>query len=331
MTTRHAEFDAMLTSLGGATFIEALVEATGQQLLITDTAARILFCGDDFAETLGYTRAELQGQSLEMLRLPGLQEGAESRDALPAALRHKQQGTRMVGRISWSPLTSVTGELLGHLGRLLRETTEFEEALAQARSQVLEESNHRVRNNLAMICALLDMEILRAPEAERKRLLISLARTRSLALVHNLTVDGTGRVDVGMLVRAVVDTVRALFARVEGSVAITDEAACSLSTKRATYLGLALTELTVQLLQCSGDHGQDAFPLIFLARDGAHLIITVEHASCTPTACCLEAGSLSREILLGMVERSLFGTFQFGDGPTFRAIIRCPLVLEHEE
>ena len=304
----------MLTRLGERTVLDALFAAAGASLLVTDAAGRILFCGESCAQALGHPREMLLGQSLRLCP-------AEADNIISPAVPPRAHGAPLADPLQWTPLSNAAGECLGYLGRLPTESN----CCADMRARTLQEANHQVRNHLAIMCALLEMELIQAPEAERRRLLVSLARTRSLSLAHNLMVDATGCVDVGMLLRAVVDSVRALFPGVEGRSDVIVETPSTLSARRATYLGLALTELTVQMLQCAISRGCTTFPTIRLAREGDNLHLTVEHPASTVTFPCLEAGSLSREILYGMVERSLAGTCSFAYTPTFRAIIRCPL------
>jgi two-component sensor histidine kinase len=171
----------------------------------------------------------------------------------------------------------------------------------------------------------MDLEMLHAPESERKRLLLCLARTRSLALAHDLTDHTIERVDVGMLTHAVMDTVRALFPGIAGAVEIRDVSSISISAKRATYLGLALTEITVQMLYGALKQESRTWPTIVLTQEDDLLCFTLEHPSCSTASCDLEFGSLSRDILHGMVERALQGSLELTNDLTFRAIIRCPL------
>ena len=304
--------------------------------MIVDAQGRICCCGSRVAARLGYAADDLIGSPSVKLLAP---DSRETDTGIPPPARRfqasclRKDGTTVGCSGRALPLDDAQGQSTGtlcvfdgaqHIG--LMDDRDPHPHLSDAQTLVLEESNHRVRNNLAMICALLDMEILHAPEGERYRLLVSLARTRSLALPHNLIEDASGEVEVGMLTRAVVDSVRSLFARVDAIVNVTSTAPVRLSCRRATYLALALTELMVHLMHCAVSHAAHTSPSIHIAEDPPGTVSLVLTATCNiADPPCEKLAPLSREILVGLVERSLAGRLELSESHPVHAVIAFPL------
>jgi len=192
-------------------------------------------------------------------------------------------------------------------------------------ARVLEESNHRVRNNLAMICALLEMEMLQAPENERRRLRISLARTRSLALPHELTDSSSGKVEVAILTHAVIDNVRSLYGQVENNVNIICTSPIYLDTHCATYLALVITELAAHIIDCSSSSCMPWTLATSIENSDKEIHLSIECGCSSKGDECPGIDPLSWNILKGLIERSLGGRLELPEGRPFRALIHCPL------
>jgi len=333
---RHNYLSSLLARLGEGQLVRALLQAVGDDVMIVDAQGRICCCGSRVAARLGYAANDLIGSPSVKLLAP--ESGTTDTGGLPTARRFQVTCLRKDGAaIGCSgrtlPLDDTQGHSVGslcvfdgapHIGML--EDLDLHPHLSNAQTLVLEESNHRVRNNLAMICALLDMEILHAPEGERQRLLVSLARTRSLALPHNLVEEASGEVEVGMLTHAVVDSTRSLFAQVDATVNVTSTAPVRLSCRRATYLALALTELMVHLMHCAVGHVAHASPVIHIAEDPPGTVSLELTAACNISEPpCEKLAPLSREILVGLVERSLAGRLELSESHPVHAVIAFPL------
>lgn len=325
------DFNTAVTQCSEASLLHALFVGVGDEVVFADTSGHIRYCGEGVARMLGYCSAEMLNISWQAFiagdnpcccseKCQNLPE-----TAMPTRLLHKSGSAVPVTGKS-IPIADQPGVMIGHL-YLVRETPHHTHGFPfnDLQEQVLEESNHRVRNNLAMICALLDMEMLQAPENERHRLLVSLARTRGLALVHNLVQGSSQQVELGMLARAVIDSSRALFERIEGVITVTCASPIHITSKRATYLSLVLTELAVHLISCSNERGNPTFPVIAVEKNGSSTVITVTGSSCTPDHQKCRLTALSREIITGLVERSLDGKIMLSHEPPFGAVITFPI------
>jgi PAS domain S-box-containing protein len=308
--------ETLLSQLGEQAVLQAMLETVGAQMLILDTEQRLVYCGEAFARLLGYMPDAMMGKSLchfQPTEPPTTAARSVTAPRCPSRYQ-RQDGAIIEIHLACSPLHDATGHAQATLCML--QTPQDTHAQATA------EANHRVRNNLAIICALLDMEMMHAPEPERQRLLISLARTRSLGLSYNLGQPGSELVEVGQLVQAVIDSLRALYVRADGTMALSCSAPVYLSMKRATYLSLALTELAMRIIPCVTAHGAQTLPTMTITEDDGLLRIVVAADGC-PRSLCSGLSPLSRELLDGLMEHSLGGTIVYDTDAPFRAVLCC--------
>ncbi|HEX2951169.1 MAG TPA: histidine kinase dimerization/phosphoacceptor domain -containing protein [Armatimonadota bacterium] len=327
---------ALMAKTGASSFAQALLTVAGDDMLLLDASGRIVFCGTHISAMLKYQESALLGHQIDEfvpmhLPLPNNELPAGQQIEATNQLVTKDGEFISVSCLQ-TPLYDGDNHCCGAVLLVRKPDSNEKASVSQLRDdhiRILEESNHRVRNNLAMICALLDMEIMQAPENERHRLRVTLARTRSLSLIHNLVQHtNPGFVEVGILTRAVIDSVRSLYPQTEGTIAITCPTLIHLSVKRATYLGLTLTELAVFLTDCAIAHERASSPSITVASESdGQFSISIEGTTCSHYPECCKLPQLSKDIITGLVERSLGGHIAMKpDGP-FHVTITCPITV----
>jgi len=197
---------------------------------------------------------------------------------------------------------------------------------ATVRHQMWADLNHRVRNNMAMICALLEMEMMEAADGEESRLLISLARIRSLTLVYNLVLQNeNGDVEIDELFRGVISTITSLFHHNNGKMLVHSDISIYIDQNRATYLSLILTELVVHIVQCISSCASPCSPVIEVKEAAGQISIELTNARVQKCA-RNPISTLSSEILVGLVERSLHGSISMGDDIGNNITICFPVV-----
>lgn len=125
-------------------------------------------------------------QPLGLLALARRQKGAFSQDQLELAQ-------------AFAGLASVAAENT----RLLEQTRRD----AEAKSDLLRELNHRVKNNLTGIVALLEMNQPEMPEDVRLWLGRAINRIRAMAGAHQFFTGGSGQVTLDLLVSQILSTV----------------------------------------------------------------------------------------------------------------------------
>lgn len=234
----------------------AAVRATRMAMIITDPRRDdnpIVFVNDAFLTMTGYSRAEIMGRNCRFLQGRDTDASAvrqiraaidAKRDIAIDVLNYRKDGTTFWNALYVSPVTNEDGETVFFFASQLdvtdridahmqtrsekehfereveKRTQELTEALA-AKTMLVHEVDHRVKNNLQMIASLLTMQTRTIADPDARASLKSmLTRVEALGTVHKrlyqshdverfdvaefareLTVDlvrGSGRTGIGL-------------------------------------------------------------------------------------------------------------------------------------
>ncbi|MHB9133499.1 MAG: histidine kinase dimerization/phosphoacceptor domain -containing protein [Armatimonadota bacterium] len=329
MLDTQVDLSTLIAKVGEGALLHAVLGATEEAVILVDATQHILCWTAGATSLLGYAAQDIQGQPLSTCFPTPLPLALESSVCLTQC-----DGTQVaatVRQISLCPPGECAAGTLYILRRVEARPDQHTASPAEGNSHRSQrELNHYARNNLAIISALLEMEMLQAPDSERKRLMVSLARIRCLAFMYNLVMQDAGRIEVGMLARSVVDSVTTFFGKTSSALPVSCLTLAYLDARRATYFGLALTELAVYLFSCMAALGDSVNPSIVIEQLVGEIVVTFTSMCDTPTQQCPPLDSLSRDILTGLVQRSLGGQLMLQEAPTFTAVIRCS-VTSHSE
>lgn len=318
----------LMDAIGGTNFTQLLLEEVGDSLLIIDSSHIICYCGNKIAELLGFHAEILLGKSIETLFSDHYYEFSTS-GKLPESLLDNN-GTKIDLSCHSRELRDSDGLLLGQLYCLTERNISPEITPIFNYAQLLEESNHRVRNNLAIICALLDMEMLQAPVNERHRLLITLARTRSLALVYNYASNSPEQLETAQIVQSTIENVRSINNFTDDIIPFYCPASLHICVKHATYLSLLLTEIFDFLINIKIHYHDNCDGSIIFSEENneisVHLDFTCENKT---TDYPLNLPPISRDIIIGMAENSLKGTVTFQEENGFQLDLRFPKLVNY--
>jgi PAS domain S-box-containing protein len=173
----------------------AAVRATRMPMIITDPRQHdnpIVFVNDAFLTLTGYERHEIMGANCRFLQGVDTDPQAVRRvaDAIASRsdiaidlLNYRKDGTPFWNALYVSPVFTDAGELQYFFASQL-DVTERMEALA-AKTALLHEVDHRVKNNLQMISALIMMQAdTIADPAVRRSLDTMLNRIEAISTVH---------------------------------------------------------------------------------------------------------------------------------------------------
>ena len=186
--------------------------------------------------------------------------------------------------------------------------------------------DHLMRNTLAKVCALLEMEALHASGAAQSRLQVSLARVRSMAIAHNLTQQYPGRpVNVCVLARSVIDGVASIYPPRGNMLEVECPTSIPCAGRKIADLAQVITELGVHLLRCVVAGKASSSPRIMLREEDGELVITARGADCRPRGSCHKLHPLCRELLVGTTRHALAGRIIIQETAPFFAEIRVPL------
>lgn len=183
------------------------------------------------------------------------------------------------------------------------------------KTALLQEINHRVRNNLASIVGLLSMELMRPePQPAKTVLMNSINRVKSIGQVHTmLSEDSFGAVDFQSIAEAIVGFVtsswgsgRAVEVDVDGDPVVLDP-------KRASSLALVVNELITNALKYAfPDEGTGRVQIRSYVDDGDVTVEVRDNGIGLPRDFDPErSGSLGMRIIRNLVRTDLKGHIDF--------------------
>ncbi|MDE3077035.1 MAG: GAF domain-containing protein [Chloroflexota bacterium] len=183
----------------------------------------------------------------------------------------------------------------------------------EVKTSLLQEINHRVRNNLASIVGLLSMELMRPePRPAKVVLMNSINRVKSIGQVHTmLSEDSFGAVDFQSIAEAIVGFVtsswgsgRSVQVEVLGDPVVLDP-------KRAGSLALVVNELITNSLKYAfPDEGEGRVEIRSRVQDGEVTVVVRDDGVGVPPGFDPErAGSLGMRIVRNLVRTDLKGQF----------------------
>jgi two-component system, sensor histidine kinase PdtaS len=196
----------------------------------------------------------------------------------------------------------------------------------EVKTALLQEINHRVRNNLASIVGLLSMELMRPePRPAKTVLMNSINRVKSIGQVHTmLSEDSFGAVDFQSIAEAIVGFVtsswgsgRQVRVEVAGDAVVLDP-------KRASSLALVVNELITNSLKYAFPEQHEGLVEIrSRVEDGEVAVVVRDNGVGLPDAFEPErAGSLGMRIIRNLVRTDLKGRFSIrSDGGTVADIV----------
>ena len=135
--------------------------------------------------------------------------------------------------------------LAEYFRRVVRRTLAERDAIAEERRLLLEELDHRVRNNFAMVAAMIGLEARSAPDEAAQSLKAIRSRVESIARAHAALYRGEGAVgDVPMrpYLESLCSSLNAAYFHGDHKIE-TDIAAVSLPRDKAISIGLVVNEL----------------------------------------------------------------------------------------
>ncbi|RYX96931.1 MAG: PAS domain-containing protein [Bradyrhizobiaceae bacterium] len=264
----------------------AAVRATRMPMVITDPNQidnPIVFANEAFQKLSGYGREQIIGRNCRFLQGPNTDKNAvrEIRRAVEAGnpididiLNYRRDGTPFWNALYLSPVRDDAGsirfffasqmdvterialtESIAHqkntIEQEVRKRTEALEESDRAKTVLLHEVDHRVKNNLTMIGSLLRLQARSVTDAgTRSKLTAMLERVDALATVHRrlYEADTFTTFDVGGYAANLISDVIALTGRTDIAVETNCDKVLVLSS-RASPLGLVINEIFTNVMK----------------------------------------------------------------------------------
>ena len=283
----------------------AAVRATRMPMVITDPAQPdnpIVFVNQAFQDLTGYDREEIIGRNCRFLQgadtdrdtVGGLRSAiVEGASVAVDLLNYRKDGSTFWNALYLSPVRSPEGEIKfffasqmdvtdrvqaqaiiadqkAIIEREVASRTEALNAALEAKTLLLHEVDHRVKNNLNMIGSLLRLQTRAITDPLiSSRLGAMLERIDALATVHRRLYQGEDitRFDIGAFMSNLVSDVLAASGR--GDIVVDEQIQhIEIPSDHASSLGLVLNEILTNALKHAYSDGRSGTLTVSAATDG---------------------------------------------------------------
>lgn len=308
----HLTSDIKHESGSGDPFAAA-VRATRMSMVITDPTLPdnpIVFCNEAFQTLTGYTRDEIIGRNCRFLQGPDTDPATarQIHQAIDAGndinveiLNYRKDGTTFWNALYLSPVRGEAGniqfffasqvdvservserslmaEQKAEVERQVEQRTADLQAAVEAKTLLLHEVDHRVKNNLTMIGALIRLQARTIGDAGiSAKLEAMLERVDALATVHRRLYqsDDISLFDVGAFTENLVSDVVGASGRSEIQV-VADIERVEIPSSNASSLGLVLNEVLTNAIKHGFANGRAGTLSISVNRYGKKACVVVE-------------------------------------------------------
>lgn len=293
----------------------AAFKATRMPMIVTDPNQDdnpIIFCNAAFEKLTGYSHAELIGRNCRLLQ--GADTNRETvgriRDAISAGqdisvdiLNYKKDGSTFWNALFVSPVRDDDGRIVYFFASQLdftnikskeaelaaarhqaeaevaERTGDLQESLA-ARTLLVHEVDHRVKNNLATMASIVKMQVrLTEDEGQRHALLSVLNRIEAISTVQRklFTTDDVARFDIGDFARELATDLVESIKRDDIRLTL-DISPVFVPAVKATPLSLIVNELVGDAVRRGLADGGGEIHIVVRRLNG-HFLIRVEDTS----------------------------------------------------
>ena len=303
--------DRLLASHPSEDPFAAAFKATRMPMLITDPQQPdnpIIFCNEAFAKLTGYSRDELIGRNCRLLQGPETDRNAvaqlrdaiaDERDISIDILNYRKDGSSFWNALFVSPVRDANGDVIYFFASQLdfttikskekdlaearnsaerevaRRTHDLSEAL-KAKTLLVHEVDHRVKNNLLTIASIVKLQARMSETDLVKRTLFSvLNRVEALSTVQRklFTSADLGRFDVSDFAKDLIEDLVGALKRDDIRV-IVDLSPVLVPAVKASPLTLIINELVLDAVRRGlSDGGGDIH--LQVRRTNGHFLIRV--------------------------------------------------------
>lgn len=310
----------------------AAFKATRMPMIVTDpqqTDNPIIFCNEAFRRLTGYSDAEIIGRNCRFLQGPETDQATISRirEAIAAGedvsvdiLNYRKDGGKFWNAVFISPVRDDAGTIIYFFASQLDFTNvksreadlaaarhQAEEEVAKhtetlrsalnARSLLVHEVDHRVKNNLLTMASIVKMQArVTKDEGKRSTLMAVLNRIEALSTVQRklFTLDDVSKFDFSAFTRELVTDLVDATGREDIRLSL-DLSPLLVPAVKATPLSLVVNELVGDAVRRGlSDGGGDIH--VVVRRLNGHFVIRIEDTS-EPVEPDLESAELGRLLL----------------------------------
>jgi PAS domain S-box-containing protein len=269
------------------------IETTNEMIIITDAPEtigeeKIVFVNKAFEEVTQYSREEVLGKTPTFLQGP--ETNYEVIDELVERLKngehfegetfnYKKDGSKYRLRWSIDPIRNENGEITHFVAVQRNVTDEWKrqqqlQDVIKEREMLVKETHHRIKNNLATITGLLELQIMKSNSEEvRDALSESMNRVQSIGSIHEklYETEGLASIRIDNYIEELTDQFGSSVATLDDTATINFElelSPISLKTRQVVPLGLVINELITNAHKHAFDDGNGTITISCTEEDG---------------------------------------------------------------
>ena len=306
------------------------LDAAPTGLLMMDTNGSVVFINAQAEQLFGYSRSDVVGSQAERF-VPDILQGQsgfrEQLQSTPRQVREllgrRKDGSEIPIEIGLTPLNTAQGEFV--LGSVV-DPTERRRAMVQLqdrtndltsslreRDLLLQEVHHRVKNNLQLISALINMQARRLSGEPRAALSECKRRVEAIGLIHEKLYHARSYAQVPFS-----DYLRSLTSNLMHAADISEaqvqlDCQCDtvvLPVDKAISCGLLLNELLTHALQHAAQCQGATLKIELRALSGSRVQLMVREPVVAEVATAESASSRLGLQLVSMLTEQLEGTLE---------------------
>lgn len=306
------------------------VQLSQSFVLIVDRQGIIEYANPHFQNISGYTQDELVGKELGILisDLASHEEYEQIKQALNAGIswkgdlvKTKKNGDWYIVSTKISPINNPYGEvvdyiIVGHDVTSFRETEIKLEQAVEDKTILLSELHHRVKNNLAIISGIMQLQALEEDDDYlRGKLFSSVGRVKTLATVHELLYESSSftMLEFGNNIQKIVQSVAEMFETKTNKVEVEYELeSVILNINQAHPCALILNEVITNTYKKAIEHPEIKPRLsISLSTFGKKIYIEIkDNLNSIPEAYSSGNKPLSLQ-LIDTLSKQLYGKYNY--------------------
>jgi len=342
--------------------IAAALRGARMAMVVTDRRLAdnpIVFANDAFLALTGYRREEVLGRNCRFLQGPDTDRAAvarlrhaidEGREIAVELLNYRKDGAPFWNGVFVSPVTDAAGEVIYYFGSLFDVTDRKHRELGLARDHsrladlvqardedlrhtsahkavLLQEVEHRVKNNLQLVSSLLQFQVRRTADPHVRAALHEVReRVGALSVVHRrlFRAEDPGRFDVAQALRDIVEDAAARSGRRDVRFEL-DVEATDAPASEAAPLALLVNEVLGHALHRGFPEGRLGLVTIRSRRRGGRLRLEISDDSAL-TSGETRAALAGPSGIIEVLRRQLGAEIYWGDNfPGLQVSIELPL------
>lgn len=313
---------------------KSIIEHATDAVVVTDTntieapeGPEIIYVNDSFVEMTGYTREEVVGKTPRILQ--GEETDREELDKLKQALKDEQPGHaeminyRKNGEKFWTsisifPVKNEDSTNIQYWIGIKRDVTKERRSFEELKT-MLQELHHRVKNNLAIVSALIELQAMKVADTDYKNeFLVATTRIKSIAEIHELLYKQKSltHVNVGQGIKELTHQISETFQHeIDIKTQITFDGIDHLNVNQAVPLSLIINEVITNSLNHAFKDLQKGTISIHIHKDEDEIVVRItDNGRGFPEDFSPSDTDTTGMVLINILTKQLNGAFEYTNG-----------------